>query len=403
MAKRRGQGEGGIRKRADGRWEGTISSGYVNGKRKRTVVYARTRTECAKKLREAQAGEAAGFTVDGRMTTEQLLKSWLKNTVRLSVKPSTLKGYETCSDLWIVPHIGWIPVARLDATDIDSMLSSLEDKGLSTRTRHMALGVLRLALKHALKRRIITRNVADAVDAPRGSTNRAKDALSRKERDAMLKACKGERFEAFAVLAFALGLRRGELLGLRWCDVDFESNEIRIVNTLNWIGGTGFVLGTVKTRGSHRTVPLLSGSRASLRAQQRVQKEDQVAAGDAWRDEGYVFATHIGGPISPRNIARWWHLMSNQALGRNVRIHAARHTAAVLMLEDGVPLETVSAILGHASHAITMDIYGHIGMKAKARGLSVLDGGLDQPKTPPARRRIPKAKPSQVAPDAAAG
>jgi integrase len=189
----------------------------------------------------------------------------------------------------------------------------------------------------------------------------------------VLEAARGRRFEAFVVLALRLGLRRGELLGLCWDDVDFEAKEFTIRRSLTYIQGLGFIVEEPKTESGARTISLLGKELAALRQHWRTQAEERLAVGEAWADSDYVFAAHVGGPMMPRNMLRWWQALTEEAVGRKVRIHAARHTCATLLLEEGVPLEVVSAILGHASLSITMDIYAKVGLDAKRKALGALD------------------------------
>lgn len=170
-------------------------------------------------------------------------------------------------------------------------------------------------------------------------------------------------------------LRQGELLALRWPDVDLEGFELHVRGTLRRASnGGGLVVDSPKTSASARTVPLgYLGCDAALTARRRLQAAERLAAGPAWQDTGHVFMTPIGTPVDPRNALRWWHDLTTAAgVGRR-RMHASRHTAATALLEAGVPLEVVSAVLGHASLAITADVYARVTGDAKRRALAQLE------------------------------
>lgn len=374
---RRGHNEGGIRKRADGRWEASIDLGYQDGKRKRQFAYGKTRAEAAEKLRQAQHKRETGQVArNGRLTTGEFLLDWLEKTLPGTVKDSTVRNYSDVLHHYVLPHVSRVPLVKLSPADVQNMLRALEEQGLSVRTRRLARAVLRRALGLAVKWQMADRNAAALVDCPRGGNDPLDDALDLGGTLAVLSAAKGDRLEAFAILALTLGLRRGELLGLRWQDVDFAAGEMRIDHTLAYKPGAGLVLGEPKTKAGRRTIPLVPPCASALREHRRRQAAEQLACGSAWAGSDHVFATEIGTPIDPRNVLRWWHGLTVRAgVGRR-RIHAARHTCATLLYNAGVPLEQVSAILGHASLSITSDIYARVQLDSKRRALSTLASTL---------------------------
>lgn len=374
---RRGRGEGGIRKRTDGRWEASIDLGWVDGKRRRKFIYGRTRAEVATKLRQAQQGVDHGqVPADGRLTTGAFLESWLRDVLPGSVKASTVTNYRDVCTHYVIPHVGRVPLAKLGPEHVQAMLRTLEDQGLSARTRRLARAVLRRALGQAERWGKVTRNAAAQVDCPRGADTGTDDALDAAGAKAVLAAARGERLEALFVLALSLGLRRGELLGLRWEDVDVDAGELAVAHTLSYRPGSGLVLEEPKTEAGRRTIPLVGDTATALREHRRRQAAERLAAGPDWVDAGYVFTTEVGGPLDPRNVLRAWHRLTERAgVGRR-RLHAARHTCATLLLAQGVPLEVVSAVLGHASLAITADVYARVRMDAKRKGLGALADAL---------------------------
>jgi len=174
-------------------------------------------------------------------------------------------------------------------------------------------------------------------------------------------------------LLLRLGLRKGEALGLRWDEVDLDAEEVTIAHTIKFPEGGGYTLKEPKTEDSVRTIPLLSMELTALRQHRKAQTARRLAA-PVWHEaDDFVFTTSIGTPIHQRNATRWWHSLLKDADVGQRRMHASRHTCATLLLEDGVPLEVVSAILGHASLSITADIYAKVGKDSMRRALSKHD------------------------------
>jgi integrase len=345
-------------------------------------VRAKTKADAMRRVEEVRRAVASGVgTTNERQSTAEYLTLWLDKVLPGTVKDETAASYRYVIDHYVLPHIGTVPVAKLTPDHVDSMLTSLRKAGLSVRTQRYARAVLRRALSHAERRGVVTRNVAALVDGPKGGGRKLDDAPTASEARAILAAAKGDRLEAFAVLALTLGLRRGELLGLQWSDLDLDAKQLTVNRTLHYTAGRGLRVGSPKTRGSARTIPLPDRCVAAL-AQHRVrQAEERLKAGGSWRESAHVFTSPIGTPLDPRNALRWWHGVTEKAgVGRR-RIHAARHTAATVMLEQGAPLEVVSAVLGHASLAITADVYAKPAADAKRRALTAVSDSYDESAT----------------------
>jgi integrase len=372
MTTRRGTGEGAVYQRADGLWCASVELGRDprTGRRRRKVVSAKTKGETLRRLADVRRTVDAGLPVtDARRSTADYLAWWLDEVLPGTVKDRTAASYRFIVDKYVTPHIGTVPVAKLAPGHVHRMLRELEKAGLSPRTQRYARAVLRRALRHAEQYGIVNRNVAALVDGPKGGGSRLDDAPTAQEARAILDAAAGDRLEAFAVLALSLGLRRGELLGLQWPDVGLETRSLTVNRTLQYMPGEGLVVSAPKTTASARTIPLPDRCTAALREHRAGQAAERLAAGPAWRDSNHVFTTNQGAPIDPRNVLRWWHTLTERAgVGRR-RLHAARHTAATVMLERGAPLEVVSAVLGHASLAITADVYARPAADAKRRAL----------------------------------
>ncbi len=254
---RRTKGEGSITERPDGLFEVRVNLGVVAGKRKRKSVYAKTLKEARAKLKELQRQIDAGVDLSGQMpTVAQFLEQWLTQIVALNNAPSTLRSYRDAVNNHITPHVGQHPLDKLTVQHVQAMIATLAQQGRTpqkrtsrrsknkpaaevstlTRTVEYAPSVLKRALNVAIKWGWITRNVAAMATVPNYEPRKGK-ALSVEQAHALLRAVVGHRLAALILLALALGLRRGELLALRWADIDFEARRITVTGTTNRVSG----------------------------------------------------------------------------------------------------------------------------------------------------------------------
>lgn len=375
MTKRRGHGEGSIYQRAsDGLWVGTVDLGWENGTRRRKTVYAKTKADAAKKLRGVQSKVDRGQTLpDERRSTGDYLRWWVTDVLPGTVKDSTAEQYADVLNRYVLPYVGRVALARLGPQHVQTMLRELEERGLSPRTRRQARAILRRALGHAERWDWVSRNAAALVECPKIEGSETDDALTLDEARRLLATVSGEEDEALVTVAIMVGLRRGEVLALRWTDVDLDASELTVRGTLKRRVGLGLVVDTPKTAHGHRTIPLPAVCVRALREQRRRQTRQRIRVGPAWRDTGFIFTTPIGTPIDPRNLTRRYHELTIRAgLGRR-RFHALRHSAATLMLAQGVPLEVISATLGHAGLAITADVYAKVTRGLQRQAADAMD------------------------------
>ena len=376
--KRRGAGEGSVYKRAsDGKWVGVADLGWEDGKRNRKTVYGKTQAQVIARLRALRTDIDRGLPIpDQRRTTESFLLWWAAEVLPGTVKDSTAADYRYVLSRYVTPYVGKVALARLAPQHVQSMLRSLERKGLGSSTRRYARAVLSRALRDAERWGMVTRNVAALVAAPARDKSKLDDALGLDEANQLLKAAAGARLEALVTVALAVGLRKGEALGLRWVDVDLDRATLSVTGTLKRRKGAGLVRDTPKTERAHRTIPLPTVCVYALRAHRRRQTAERLAAGTSWQDSGHVFTTPIGSPIDPRNLTRHYHELTERAGLGHGRFHALRHSAATIMLSLGVPLEVISKTLGHAGYAITADIYAHVGEKLQRQAADAMDGAF---------------------------
>lgn len=221
---RRGRGEGSIYKRTDGRWAAAVDLGWVKGKRQRKVVYGKTRSEVATKLLALHNAAREGHLVlDERCTLGEFLNQWLHDAVKPNVRPRTLESYETVVRVHLVPTLGHFQLGKLRPQHVEKLLNARSESGLSPRTVDYIRSILGRALKCAVRWDVVATNVVERVARPR-QTKQEIEVLSSNEARKILTASESDpRLGAAYTVALTLGLRRGEILGLQWDDIDFET------------------------------------------------------------------------------------------------------------------------------------------------------------------------------------
>lgn len=355
MGARRGNGEGSITKRSDGRWEARIS--LEGGKRK--SFFGKTRQEAARKLAEALRDRDKGMpVVSERMTVAQYADAW-QRSMGPTLGPSSIKRYDECLRLHILPYIGATLLSRLKPQQVQLVYASDLDKGLSSTYVHMFHGVLHNMLSDALRAGLVQRNVSELVDVPR-VRHHEMHVYSPEQARAFLAAARGHRLEALFVLALSTGMRQGELFALKWANVDIESGILQVRGTLKRVKSKLVIMQT-KTKRSQRRIALTSLACDALRKHHARQLEERLALGPEWQDKDLVFPNSIGNLYSLGNFHTrvFWPLIEKAGLPR-IRFHDLRHTAATLLLLQGVHAKVVSEMLGHSSITITLDRYSHV-------------------------------------------
>jgi len=350
--RRRSQGEGSVFRRSDGKWRGVLDLGWIDGKRTRRWVFGSTQREVLAKLAELRAAQRRGQNLGARRyTVAQWLDEWLAAKQRQGTRATTLRGYEWLIRQHIRPALGSIRLDRLSPTDIRRLVERKAESGLSAQSVRLMHALIRNVLADAEREELVSRNAAKMVRPPK----------ARREEDArrLVAVIRGDRFEAAWLCALTLGLRLGELLGLRWDDIDFGNSTLTIRQALQRVGGR-LALVEPKTALSRRTVPVPAPTLAALRAHRTRQNADHLAAGAAWRDSGLVFTTHTGGPLEPRNVQRSWYAVRSRAGLAGVRLHDLRHACASFMLAAGASPRTVMKTLGHSQIGLTMNTYTHV-------------------------------------------
>ncbi len=356
---RRGNGEGSIARRKDGLYMARYTVETAMGT-ERKALYAKTRKEASEKLTEALAQAQKGITAyAGAMTVGEFIERWLEDTVRGSVRQSTYQRDESLCRVHIIPALGKNKLKTLNAADVQRFYRAKLDSGLSSATVHKLHVVLHKALKQAVRWELAPRNVADDVDAPKVHKEEV-HPLTNEQARKLLDVAQGDRLEALYVVAVQSGLRQGELLALRWEDVDLEAHTVQVRRTLTRNGGK-LAVGPTKTAKGRRTVRLTRDATEALQSHLAQQLVEIDKAGDNWQENGLVFCTGKGTLINPTNLRRRSFAPLLQRVGLPpMTFHQLRHTAATILLLKNVNPKVVSEMLGHATIAITLDTYSHV-------------------------------------------
>jgi integrase len=358
----------------NGNGEGSIYPHKKNGKKvgyrgaytvhtaegpKRRYVTGKTRDEVHAKLIEAMGNRAQGLHFDaGALTVGEYLTHWLKDSVRGTVRPSTFEVHRHMIEPHIVPALGRLKLKDLNPTHVRGFYREKLDSGLSAATVRKMHSVLRKALKQAVLDGLIPRNVCEAVKPPKVERKEIRP-LDQEQTKAVLEAASGERLEALYVLAIHTGMREGELLGLKWEDVDLERRVLRLRRGLVREGGK-VMLGDLKTPKSRRGVRLTRAAAEALRDHLQQQLEEMEQMGSLYQPGGLVFATKSGTLINPSNLRnRSFKPLLKRAGIQDICFHDLRHTCATLLLSQGTHPKLVQELLGHATIAITLDTYSH--------------------------------------------
>lgn len=368
---KKANGEGTVYKRADGKWAGQVYINQSDGRRVRRTLYGATRKEVSQKIAELRDRSEKGAPVAPQnLTLEAYLNEWLDTIVVTRVRPNTLKNYRVHVDRYLVPDLGRRPLAKLTARELRLYFESLRRRGVGPRAIQRAHMTLRAALEDAMREEILDRNVAKLVRVP--TPPRAeREPLSVDEVRAFLKSTRDERLHAMFVVFALLGLRRSEVLGLRWEDLDLEGGFLSVRRGLQRIDGKLLVL-PPKTARSRRTIPLPPVVVEKLKTHQEQQQAERATLGEKWPTQGYVFTTPIGTPIDPDNCSKLVRAALKQAGVRNVRLHDFRHGCVSVLLGLGVPPRTAMDIVGHSTIEMTMNVYGHVSLDDKRDALDKL-------------------------------
>jgi integrase len=379
---RRSNGEGTIYRRKDGRFEAAMYVPTTSGQSRRIRIYGKTRAEAHRKLTEAAAGVQAGVPVPGQTARlAEYLDYWLEHHVKPSLRPKTYELYEVAVRLYLKPGLGRQTVRGLSVPMVQAYLNEKLAEGHSVRKVQIIRTTLSAALTRAQREELVSRNVARLVELPQWERAEIQP-WSAEEAWTFLEAAAGHPLYSAFLLLVLCGLRRGEALGLRWCDINLEENRLYIRQQLQRIGPS-LTIGPVKTRSGQRDLPLVETLREALFGHRQRQLAGREACGSDWAGSGdgdeLVFTTVRGTPIEPRNFVRsFWRICQANNI-RVIKLHHIRHTAATLLKDLGVQARDVQFILGHASSWTTEQVYQHDDMASREAAISRIEALLCKP------------------------
>jgi integrase len=358
--------------RKDGRYVGAFYAPTTAGTHKRVYVYGRTREEAYERLIEEQAKVISGIPVPAQSwALGPYLDYWLANVVRPARRPATFALYEMTVRLHIRPALGKYPLKRLSVSIVQSFLNGQLRAGRSVRNVQIMRQVLSTALSRAVREELLARNVARLVELPTWEPPEVVP-WAPAEALAFLGAASDDPLYPAFVLLLLYGMRRGEVLGLRWQDIDFDNKVIHVRQQIHRAGGE-LHIGPVKTRAGSRDLPLLGLARTALTTRQEAQESDRARLGAAWADSGLVFTTRTGRPVEPRNLVRSFTRICDHNSIRKIRVHTIRHTTASLLKDLRVPARDAQVILGHAHISTTQQIYTHVDEPARRDAVTRLN------------------------------
>lgn len=367
MAKKRANGDGSIRKRKDGRWEGRYVVGHdpITGKMISRNVLGKTQAQVKEKLRTAiENSKRLDYTQTGKYTVGQWMDEWFEAYAKVKVRPSSHQTYKGYIENHIKPNIGDIPIEKLTSLQLQKFYrllltegriprieSEKQPKGLSAKTVRNINQVISSAMDMAVRHKLILSNPTEGCELPKVE-HREMKTLPAEQLGAFLREAKESGVYELYYLDLATGLRRRELLGLKWEDVDLQNGIIHVRRQVARVDGEVKEL-PLKTKNSYRNISISQDAVAMLEEM------------EAHRSSDYVFPSSTGGPISPDSVNNMLHRVLKRAGLPSIRFHDLRHTFATLALQNGVDIKTVSGMLGHFSAGFTLDTYAHVTTSAQ--------------------------------------
>ncbi len=347
---RSGNHDGSITQRGNS-WRGIV---MINGRRRSFT--APTKRAVQSLIRTAVAEAEQGLMpAPDKLTLETYLVEWLRDTKQPKLRPNVYRGYCQLARCYLIPSLGKVKLKDLRAAHIQKLYREMSDRGLSAHTVQRSHNVIRGALRHAVETGLVPRNVASLVHPPTPRTEEIQVLDSDQVRQ-LLDTAAGTRWSTLLHMAVYSQMRIGELLGLRWSEVNFERGTVRVVRQQTDTGA----IAEPKTAAGRRTIDLPAKTLIALREHRTAQLEERLQWGADWEDGDLVFCTHRGRPISYRNAVRAFKILLERAGLPEIRFHDLRHTGATWLLSQGVTVNTVAQRLGHADVMVTLRTYAHV-------------------------------------------
>lgn len=378
-------GRGSITRRGKGSWRIKYEKGRDPESGNRLIGYKTVRGKKSDAQQELtrilQSLDSGSYVDPTAKTVSEYLRDWLDNYARHAVSGNTFERYEGIVTKHLIPALGHIRLVDLKPLAIQAYYTEALQSGrrdgaggllpITVRHHHR---VLFEALRQAVKWRLLAINPAETVDAPRADQKEI-EILDAAELTVVLKTAKPTRSYPAILLAATTGMRRGEVLGLRWKDIDLDKAVLNVNHTLEETKA-GLRLKEPKSRTSRRNIALPELTVRQLRQHRAQQSQERLQLGLGRDDKGYVFANLEGGPIRPRNLTKEFSRIVTRAGVRKVSLHSLRHSHASALLRDGVHVKVVSERLGHSNISITLQVYAHVMPSMQADAAALIDAAM---------------------------
>ena len=382
MGKKRGAGEGSIIQRNDGLWMAAITVGRnKNGTQKRKYFYGKTRADVSKKMTAAIKELNEGTYVDSSINTtvKQWMTHWLWNYKKMNLKQTTFEQYETLLRKHLYPKLGNIKLKELTTDKLQKLYNEMKGRGLSAKTIRTLNVIFHAGLKQAIWNGLLNKNITEQIVLPRDEYREMR-VLSKEEQDKLVATAMNDRMGIAIIFSLLTGVRRGELLSLKWSDFDMEKKLVFIRRTVNRVKNydegdnkTKLVISDTKTVKGRRVIPIVDTLFKLLLKHKQVQDGEKARAGNLYENNDLVFATEIGRLIDPGNFNRTFDRMIKRAGIEHTNLHALRHTYATRSLESGIDMRVLQELMGHSSMSVTADVYSHVLLERKVEEMKKLE------------------------------
>jgi len=388
MAKRRGNNEGSITKRKDGRWQGYVIVGYniATGKPKKKYFYSNLRKEVQRKIEDTREKvKTQTYRDTTKITVAEWFTTWLHDYMKTSLRKTTWDSYRYQVDGHIVPNLGHLRLIELQTNHLQRLYNEKlisgrldnRDGGLSPKSVRYIHTVIHSCLEQARKENKIIINPASAVKLPKYVKPEIGYMNTDEIRQFLAYAKESKFFTAF-YLALTTGMRRGEILAIRWQDVDLVNNKVSVNQSLVRVKEGGLIFQEPKTKLAKRTINISKHLSELLHEQKEKQSDFIKVEGDNYKSElNLVFCNNLGEPICPRNFTRQFERLIIKAGVKKIPFHAVRHTFATICLQEKVDIKTIQENLGHHSSSFTMDVYSSVTDKMKRDASDKVDTLID--------------------------
>ena len=357
--RKRGRNEGTVRLRSDGHYEARVTIGVdIYGKQIQKSIYGKERADVVRKMNEIIMNvQDEVYVEETDYTVNAWITKWLEKYAKFNVKETTLEVYVRYTNTHILPFFGRLKLVKLKTANVQSFINHLDEKGLAPGTIRYILRILRGSLNQAVKEKIVKENVAKACVLPKDIQKEMK-TLKPEKLDAFITEAKKNRFYALYMLELSTGLRRGEILGLRWQDINFKQGYVQVQQQVVMLHATP-VLQSLKTTYSTRKVYIPQSIFDILEKHQKEQKVKMVKHRLTWNEEDLVFTNKFGKIMCPKNLLRSFRSVLKNAGLEKIRFHDLRHTYALNCLAEGIDIRTLQEQLGHHNASFTIQKYGH--------------------------------------------